>query len=142
MNHKKRFISLKTKIIVSTLIPIVVSLSLISDKLFSSLFSALHETAKAEFLQIGQKYAVSFEGKINNAINYLSIVASILELQVETGTANRETLQREVLKIFADYKLIDGSSIYFEPDMYDGSDAEYAGSEYGSATSGRICYYF
>jgi len=142
MDHKKRFISLKTKIIASTLIPVIISLSLIGAALFSSLFSALHETAKAEFLQIGQKYAVSFEGKINNAINYLSIVASILELQVETGTANRETLQKEVLKIFDDYKFIDGSSIYFEPDMYDGRDAEYAGSEYGSATSGRICYYF
>ena len=142
MEKKRHFISLKTKIMLSTLIPVIVSFLLICSVIFIFLFHSLHESAKAELQLIGQRHAISFESKINNAMNYLSIVASNLELQVETGTTDREMLQKTVLKIFDDYKQIDGSSIYFEPDLYDGRDAEYSGSDYGTALSGRICYYF
>lgn len=138
----KKFISLKSKIMLSALIPVVVSFIVIGIIIFSFLFDSLQKKAKDEFLQISQKYAYQFENKINNAMNYLSIVSSYLEQRVQMGSTDRAALQNIIFHIFDEYKLIDGSSVYFEPDMYDGKDDEYIDSEYGTLKSGRICWYF
>ena len=142
MNNKKRFTTLKSQIMISVLIPVVVCFVITGTVLFLSLFHSLNAAAEAEFLHISQKYADSFEKKINNSMNYLSFLTSELEMQVEIGAANRETLQRTIYKLFDEYELIDGSSVYFEPNMFDGKDADYIGTEYGTVKSGRICWYF
>jgi len=142
MSVFKREYSLKTKIMLSTLIPVIVSFALIISVTFAAMDSFSGDIAETRFLQASQKYAISFESKIANALNYLSIVSSELDMQKETGSTDRETLQRTVFSIIEKYGLIDGSGIYFEPDMYDGKDARYKGTEYGTDKSGRICWYF
>ena len=125
MNGKKRFVSLKTKIMVATLVPFIFVYVLSNAVGFYSLFNVTRATAEAELLLKGMRYANSFELKIVNAMNYISLLASELEMRVETGFADRETLQKTIQNIFNNYEHIDGSSIYFEPDQYDGRDAEY-----------------
>ena len=142
MNEKKRFISLKTKIIAATLIPVVISFLCLSSVIFLSLSNSLHEAAESKFVQLSQKYAHSFESKISSAMDYLVIVASELEMQAGAGLIKRETLQEMILNVFDNYQLIDGSSVYFEPNMYDGKDTEYSGTNYGTAKTGRICWYY
>jgi signal transduction histidine kinase len=134
--------SLKTKIMFSTLVPVIACFTLIIIAVFLSLNTFSNDTAKSKFLQTSQKYSYNFEKKINDALNYLAILSSKLEMQVETGETDREALQKTVLNIFNDYSLLDGSSVYFESDMYDGKDAEYIGSDYGTVKSGKICWYF
>ncbi|MCL1905846.1 MAG: hypothetical protein FWG06_02430, partial [Clostridiales bacterium] len=142
MNKKERSLSLKTKIMLATVIPVLASFTLVIVVIFVSLNNFADDTARAKFLQMSQKYTYNFEEKLNSALNYLSIISSELEMQVEIGNVNRETLQKTVFNVFREYDLIDGSSIYFEHDMYDGADAYYLGTEYGTAASGRICWYF
>jgi signal transduction histidine kinase/CheY-like chemotaxis protein/HAMP domain-containing protein len=72
----------------------------------------------------------------------MSILVSILELQIKDGYANREELQRIAWDVFDSYDSVFASNVYFEPDMYDGRDAEYAGTQYGTGLSGRIAYYY
>jgi len=83
-----------------------------------------------------------FENKITSALNYLTITSNTLELQLRSGTRDREMLQRMVLNAFDQYNDIYASNIYFEPNMYDGKDADYINSDYGTPLSGRICYYY
>ena len=137
----KPFSGIKAKTTFYTIIPVVITFLIIYSVLFVSLFNSHGDMAKTNLQNITSKYTASFERKINNALDYLSSVTSILEFQVYEGNADREALQRIMYYIF-DGHTVDSSSIYFEPNMYDGKDIEYINTVYGSALSGRISYYF
>jgi len=136
-----RHAGIKARTTIYTIIPVVVSISLICTVLFISLFNSQRNAAGTELQHIGSKYVSIFGNKINSALDYISIVASILELQVKEKSANREELQKTIWDIFDSYKGIYASTIYFEPNMYDGRDAEYIGTQFGTSHSGRIAYY-
>ena len=133
---------IKTKAVVYTIIPVIISFCIIFSILFMSLFNAHQNAAKAEFRNIVRKNTTLFENKISNVIDYLAFVSSIVEFQISTNRMDREALQTMVSNIFKNNPAIDGSSIYFEPDMYDGKDAQYRGTQFGTAHSGRICFYY
>ena len=142
MEKRKITYGLKFKIMASTIIPVVISFVLLSMFMFTALFDSLHEKAESRLLQVSQKYSYDFENQIMNATNYLSMASSELSTQVETGHMDRVSLQQMFFTVFNNYNLLDGSSIYFEPNAYDGKDAEYKNSNYGTDTSGRIAWYF
>jgi len=133
---------IKAKTVIYTIIPVIISFLIICSILFVSLFNANQNTAKAEFVNIVRKHTKIFENKINNVIDYLSFAASVLEFHVSENMTDREALQKLLFNIFDTNGGIDGSSIYFEPDMYDGKDAEYKGTRFGTSSSGRICFYY
>jgi signal transduction histidine kinase/CheY-like chemotaxis protein/HAMP domain-containing protein len=142
MNKSLRFGGVKARTTIYTIIPVVVSISLICTVLFVSLFNSQRKTAGVELQYIGSKYVSVFGSKINSALEYVSFVADLLELQVRDGSIGREELQKLIWNIFDNYDGINASNIYFEPNMYDGRDAEYAGTQFGTAHSGRIAYYY
>ena len=123
------------------IVPVVFGFAIICLVMFFSLFNTQQNMVKAEFQNIAMKHANNFEKKINDAVDYVSFIARVMEFQIREGTTDRESLQKMLFSIF-DKHTINSSSIYFEPDMYDGRDAEYAGTAYGTALSGRICYYY
>jgi len=141
MKKNKPFSGIRAKTTVYTIIPVLLTFIIICSVLFYSLFTSQQNLAKTEFQNKVRIYASDFERKINNALDYLSSAASVLEFQVYEGMEDREAFQRIMYYIF-DGHTVDSSSIYFEPDMYDGRDAEYIGTVYGTALSGRISYYF
>ena len=141
MRTIKPFSGIKGKTTLYTIIPVVITFFIITFVLFISLFNSQQNTAKSDFQNITSRYTTNFERKINNALDYLSSVTSILEFQVHESSVDREALQRIMYYIF-DGHTVDSSSIYFEPNMYDGKDREYIGTVYGSALSGRISFYF
>jgi len=136
------FFDLKTKMTLSTIIPVVGMFVLFFIVVFISLSAYSDNVAQEKLLKTSQKYSYSFESRINDAVNYLAIVSSEIGSQIQTGRTDRESMQTAVYNIFKSYDLLDGSSVYFEQDMYDGKDAEYKGSYYGTEKTGRICWYF
>jgi len=138
----KRFTGIKARTVFYTIIPVIIGFCAIFTILFISLFNSHQNAAEAEFKNIVRKYTNIFENKIGNVINYLSFVTDILEFQVREKMTDREALQRLMLDIFDSNNNIDGSSVYFEPNMYDGKDAEYKNTRFGTELSGRICYYY
>jgi len=142
MNVRKKAFSLKSKILIATIIPVIITFTFIFTFIVISFDSFSNELAKMKFLERSRKYASNFEKRIGDAMNYLTIIATDLEIRVLTKQTNREALQRTVYSVFSEYNLIDGSSIYFEPNMFDDRDSRYANSYFGTAKSGRICWYF
>jgi len=142
MKMNKKHLSVRLRVIISSLIPTITSFILLSAVLFYFLFNSLQETAKSELSVIGNRYASSFEKKLNDATDYLMIVSSLLEYGIEANVFTRVEMQELVFKIFDDYDSLDGSSVYFEPNMFDGKDATFIDTDYGTTRSGRICYYF
>jgi len=137
-----KFSGIKTRTVIYTIIPVIISFCIIFTILFISLFNANQKAARSDFLNIVRKHTKIFENKISNVIEYLSFVTGILEFQVNEKHTDREALQRMLFNIFSNNPDIDGSSIYFEPNMYDGRDADFIGTEYGTALSGRISFYY
>jgi len=142
MKKIKLLYGIKTKAVLYTLVPVIISFVIIFTILFITLFNSQQETVIANFKNIARRHSANFENKLNSAINYLTLVSSILEFQMQEGNVDRESMQRLLYILFNNYPEIDGSSIYFEPNMYDGLDSEYIGTRYGTSSSGRIGFYF
>ncbi|MCL2214319.1 MAG: ATP-binding protein [Treponema sp.] len=142
MKKQDFFLRTKARAILYIIIPVVISFTIIYIILFLSLFNLQQNKVRAEFQNIAGKHTSTFDNKINNAIDYLRFVVSVLEFQIKEGTTDRAVLQRMLYSIFENHPNIDGSSIYFEPNMYDGRDADFTGTNYGTNLSGRICYYY
>jgi len=138
----KKFTGIKARTVLYIIIPVIISFFVILTILFISLFNSHQNAAESEFRNIVRKYTNIFEIKISNVINYLSFAIDILEFQVSENMTDREALQKLLFNIFNSNKTIDGSSVYFEPNMYDGKDAEYKNTQYGTNLSGRICFYY
>jgi len=133
---------IKAKTVIYTIIPVIISFCVICIILFFSLFNAYQNVAKSEFKNIVRNHTKIFENKITGVLEYLSFVASVLEFQIHADMADRETMQRMMIEILESNCDINGSGIYFEPNMYDGKDAQYIGTQYGSVQTGRISYYY
>ena len=142
MKKGGRFSSIKTKIMLSTLIPVITCFALVIAVTFLSMNTFSKDNAEARFLHTSQRYSQTFEKKLGNALNYLSVLSTFVENQTLSGDMKRETLQKTVFNIVENYDLVDGSSVYFEPDMFDGKDDFYKGSDLGSTNTGRISWYF
>jgi len=138
----KQFSGIKPRAIIYIVTPVVISFIIICVILFFTLFSTQQRMVMADFQNIVKKHTRIFENKISNALDYLSYTANILEFQVLNGNTDREALQKLLFIIFEDHPDVDGSSVYFEPDMYDGKDEQYINTEYGTNLSGRICFYY
>ena len=140
MKRKFNFSGIRFKTTLYTIIPVFVSITLIGAVLLNSLFESQHNVAKAKLGQISQQHSDKMHTLFNNASNYLEVSQIVLKKMV--GNESREFMQEAMLELFNKYEKISGTSIYFEPNMFDGKDEEYKGTHYGTALSGRICFYF
>jgi len=139
---KLKFVSgIRAKTTIYIISSVIITFIIAGSVMFVSMLNAQRESAAAEFYGIAGRHVASFEREINNALDYLASVTSFLEFQIAEGRFDREALHRAMYYMF-DGHTIDSSSIYFEPDMYDGKDDEYVGTVYGTNLSGRIAYYF
>ncbi|MCL2457219.1 MAG: cache domain-containing protein, partial [Defluviitaleaceae bacterium] len=137
----KKIAGIRTKTTIYILTPVIISFIVVGLVLFFSLFNSQQKFATLQFQNIASKYAANFEKKINVALDYLSTVANVLEFQIHESDVDREALQRMMYYVF-DGHTVNSSSIYFEPDAYDGKDAQYINTMFGTSLSGRISYYF
>ena len=138
----KQFSGIKARSIIYIITPVIISFTIICVIMFIALFNSQQNMVMADFQNIAGKHTRILENKISKAVDYLSFAANFLEFQINNDNTDREALQKLMFEIFEDHPDIDGSSIYFEPDMYDGKDAEFTGTEYGTERSGRICFYY
>ena len=141
MKNFMRFSGIRAKTTLYILASVIITVIIIGAVLFVALFNSQQNFAKSDFQNIASRHAAGFERTISNALDYLTSVTSVLEFQISEGEADREALQRVIYYIF-DGHTVDSSSIYFEPNVYDNRDADYKGTMYGTALSGRISYYF
>ena len=111
MEKRGQRTGIRARTTIYTIIPVIVSISLICAVLFVSLFNYQRKTAGVELQYIGSKYVTVFGNKINSALNYMSIVANVLELHVREGATDRKDLQKTVWDIFDNYDGIDASNI-------------------------------
>jgi len=142
MKKSNRYLGTRARAVTYLITPVIICFLIINTILFVSLYNTQQNMVSEEFQNIARKHSSLFVSKINNAIEYLSLVASVLEFQVLDDITDREAMQKMLFNVFDNHNEINGSSIYFEPDMYDGKDAEYKGTNYGTELSGRICFYY
>jgi len=138
----KKFTSIKTRTTFYAIIPFVIGFIIICSIMFFSLFNIQRNTVEAEFANIVQKHAASFEKRITNAIDYISFVLSMVKFQIDENITDRETLLKQLGNYFDRYPDVNGASLFFEPNMFDGKDAQYKGTALGTSLSGRASFYF
>jgi methyl-accepting chemotaxis protein len=88
------------------------------------------------------RYSNMIQNQFENPVSFLSGLASVAEAQIASGDTDRVALQRQLLRAFDEYEISEGTAFMMEPNAYDGLDGEYIGTNYGTARSGRISYYY
>jgi len=124
MERKKRSLTLRSKLMLSTIVPGVISFTLLTLVIFIALSGFANDMAHLSFMQKGEKYSHRFETRINEAMNYLTIMAHMLEMAA-ADNVDRGALRDMAFHVFEGYGILDGSSLYFEPNKFDGRDADY-----------------
>jgi methyl-accepting chemotaxis protein len=110
---------------------------------FFYLRAAFTDSTKEVFREEGEQYAYLIKDQLSMPLSFLGGVTGIFESWIESGKGTeREVLQGELFHTFAEYSLSEGSAFMLEPNVFDGKDAEYANSAYGTEKSGRISFYF
>ncbi|MDR2087962.1 MAG: Cache 3/Cache 2 fusion domain-containing protein, partial [Clostridiales Family XIII bacterium] len=133
---------MKAKITRMTILCFLVGMLVILLTLFFYLRAAFGAITEDTFRKQAGEYANMIRNQFENPVSFLSGLASIAEAQIASGDTDRVALQRLILRAFDEYEISEGTAFMMEPNAYDGQDAEYAGTNYGTEKSGRISYYY
>jgi methyl-accepting chemotaxis protein len=110
--------------------------------LFFYLRAAFQEITEELLDKQTGEYSNMIQNRFENPVSFLSGLASVAEAQIASGDADRVALQQEIFRAFDAYEISEGTAFMMEPNAYDGLDSEYIGTNYGTARSGRISYYY
>ncbi|MDR0381747.1 MAG: methyl-accepting chemotaxis protein [Oscillospiraceae bacterium] len=110
--------------------------------LFLYLRSAFGQLTENAVREQGEKYANMIQNQFERPVSFLSGVSSMVEEQMETGHVDRVALQQFLFHAFEKYPISEGTAFMLEPNVYDGLDSRYAGTDYGTKRNGRISYYY
>jgi methyl-accepting chemotaxis protein len=138
---KKRH-SIKFKITASTLLCFIIGMLIILLTLFFYLRHTFNNIAEETTEKLGEKYANMVQGHFEAPVSFLAGMASVVESQIETNGVDRVALQKRLFHAFDSFSLVQGMGFMMEPNAYDGLDAAYVGTNYGTKKSGRISYYY
>jgi methyl-accepting chemotaxis protein len=125
-----------------TILCFLVGMLVILLTLFFYLRAAFGAVTEDTFRKQAGEYANMIRNQFENPVSFLSGLASVAEAQIASGDTDRVALQRLILRAFDEYEISEGTAFMMEPNAYDGQDAEYAGTNYGTEKSGRISYYY
>ncbi|MCL1828107.1 MAG: methyl-accepting chemotaxis protein [Oscillospiraceae bacterium] len=134
--------SVRFKITAYTMGCFVIGMIIILAVLFLNLRSAFDVDNREIFVEMGERYVNMIDNAFENPVSFLSGICSVAEAQIKTGTADREVLREYIFRAFDKYKISEGTAFMMEPNVYDGKDALYKDTDYGTPTSGRISYYY
>ncbi|MDR2132786.1 MAG: bacteriohemerythrin [Clostridiales Family XIII bacterium] len=133
---------MKAKITRMTILCFLVGMLAILLILFFYLRAAFGDITEDTFKKQAGEYANMIQSQFENPVSFLSGLASVVEAQVASGDTDRVALQRLLLRAFDEYDISEGTAFMMEPNAYDGLDAAYVGTNYGTEKSGRISYYY
>jgi methyl-accepting chemotaxis protein len=132
----------KFKITASAILCFALGMVLILGTLFFNLRSVFTDATQEMFREKGEHYANVIQDQLSSPVSFLSGVTSVFESWIEQGEGNRAALQKELFHAFEEYPQSEGTAFMLEPNVFDGRDAEFANTQYGTERSGRISYYY
>ena len=130
------------KITSATVGSFLIGMAIILIVLFFSLQSAFRSDNETIFKEMGLEYSNMIGNSFENPVSFLAGICSIAEAQMKTGNVDREALQQYIFRAFDKYPISEGTAFMMEPNVYDGKDSQYKGTDYGTPASGRISYYY
>jgi methyl-accepting chemotaxis protein len=142
MKSQSRSRSVKFKVISSVTVYILIGMMLMLGFLFFYLQSVFESATEKTLQEQGERYASVVRDQFDQPISWLAGMTGMIEGWIRTGEVKREKLQDELKTAFAKFELSEGTALMFEPNAYDGLDAEYVDSDYGTTYTGRISFYY
>ncbi|MDR2087761.1 MAG: methyl-accepting chemotaxis protein [Clostridiales Family XIII bacterium] len=134
--------SIKFKITSSTILCFVAGMLIILLTLFFYLRYAFDSIAEDTAKKQGEKYANMIKAHFENPLSFLAGITGIVEEQIAENSVDRIGLQKRMLHTFENYGIAEGMALMMEPNVYDGLDGTYVGTDYGTDRSGRISFYY
>ncbi|KXZ39241.1 Cache domain-containing protein [Alkalithermobacter thermoalcaliphilus JW-YL-7 = DSM 7308] len=135
MNLRKKFLSM-------IFIPVVLFFSVIIT--YSTIVQFQKSSNDAQILAeaVSKEYAYLVKGQLEVALNTAKTVSNISSEMVEQGITDRKALDLSLRKIIESNDSFYGIWVVFEPNSFDGKDAEYAGKKEYDAKGRFTSYWF
>ncbi len=137
----KKAKSIRGRITRATILSVIIGMIFVLATIYVSLSRLQNKTAKTSMSELAKDCASVTSGMFDSSFAFLSGLSGVIDLQAGTSNADRIALQQSIQKSFGTYGLSEGTAILMEPNAFDGKDAEFVNSRYGTKT-GRISYYY
>ncbi|MDR0272067.1 MAG: methyl-accepting chemotaxis protein [Clostridiales bacterium] len=134
--------SVKTKMSVASAIAIIVGIAVTITIMYFRLSYITQEQAENHLENIGARYAGLVKSLVNEPAVFLAARAEEVSFFIRTQAMTREEVDEYYLNLLDGNSLVGTFSIMMEPNAFDGKDAEYMGTPFGSYQSGRVYLYY
>ena len=121
-----------------TILPVTITL-LIGVTIFivvgGFLFSSyVTNSSNTDAQDAADRFAAKMDVDITDILTVVRTMGSIMEEQIVNRSADRNTWIDSCEGVLGDNHLIDGFTLYFEPDAFDGRDTEFASQSFHDST--------
>ncbi len=138
MNRKR---SIRGRITTATILSVLIGMIFILITIYISISRLQNNTAKTSMAEIAKECASETSGMFDSSFAFLSGLSGTIDMQAGSSQADRVALQKSIEQSFTNYGNSEGTAILMEPNAFDGKDADFINSQYGTKT-GRISYYY
>ncbi len=137
----KKTKSIRGRITTATIISVLLGMIFILITIYISISRLQSKTAKTSMAELARDCASVTSGMFDSSFAFLGGLSGAIDIQAGTSQADRIALQQTIQKSFTTYGQSEGTAILMEPNAFDGKDASFVNSRYGTKT-GRISYYY
>ncbi len=123
---KNKNIKLGTKLILLLLPPIIITLVVLTFYSQYTIKKQSEELARLTAREISEHGISEIIKIISEAKGIAETVASAAKAQRTTGTATRDSMKELLRSVYAEQNILDGLSMLWDTNAFDGQDAEYA----------------
>ena len=134
--------SVRAKISFISAITIVVGVAAVMAFTYISMDKLADEQAHGYLKSVSDSVIPLVKSSIDEPADYSNMTAAYAALLAKTGSLPRADFAEHLRETTAHSNSLNGTCIMFEPDAYDGKDASYIGTNYGTNPHGYLSFYF
>ncbi|GHU57877.1 hypothetical protein FACS1894133_1580 [Clostridia bacterium] len=137
-----RIRSIRAKISIISAITIVVGVAAVMVFTYISMDGLADKQAKERLHAVAKSITLLVKSSIDEPADYSRMTAENAGLYAKTGILPRDVLAAHLKETTSHSDYLNGTCIMFEPNAYDGKDAAYIGTDYGTNPHGYLSFYF
>ncbi len=138
-NKKLRSVSFKIMLVNAFII--IIAMTCITVFIDYKVSKSLGNAATSEIIEMNKSYMSKFSVETESFKNPLIRISNEVETIVKNNRYRREEFFRYLKQTVEADNSVNALTVMFEENAYDGLDAKYKGTDYGTVESGKLSYY-
>jgi methyl-accepting chemotaxis protein len=134
--------SVKTKIGVISALTIIIGVAAVLVFVYVSLNNLADSQAREQLSATAETFGELVRSTIDKPAEFARVNAGAAASYARNGAVSREEYAEGLAELTRGASHTNALGVMFEPNAFDGKDAQYAGTAYGTSPNGRVSLYF